>query len=25
LFVLCRILNKDTGVPDVLWNNTHKA
>jgi cob(I)alamin adenosyltransferase len=24
LFVLCRILNKDAGVPDVLWNNTHK-
>lgn len=21
LFVLCRILNKDAGVPDVLWNN----
>jgi len=21
LFVLCRILNKETGVPDVLWNN----
>jgi cob(I)alamin adenosyltransferase len=25
LFVLCRILNKDAGVPDVLWNNTNKA
>jgi cob(I)alamin adenosyltransferase len=25
LFVLCRILNKDTGVPDVLWNNPQKA
>ena len=25
LFVLCRILNKEAGVPDVLWNNTHKA
>ena len=24
LFVLCRILNKEAGVPDVLWNNTHK-
>ena len=24
LFVLCRILNKDAGVPDVLWNNEHK-
>ncbi len=24
LFVLCRILNKDAGVPDVLWNNMHK-
>jgi cob(I)alamin adenosyltransferase len=24
LFVLCRILNKDAGIPDVLWNNTHK-
>jgi cob(I)alamin adenosyltransferase len=23
LFVLCRILNKEAGVPDVLWNNTH--
>ena len=22
LFVLCRILNKDAGVSDVLWNNT---
>ncbi len=21
LFVLCRILNQDAGVPDVLWNN----
>jgi cob(I)alamin adenosyltransferase len=21
LFVLCRILNKDAGMPDVLWNN----
>jgi cob(I)alamin adenosyltransferase len=21
LFVLCRILNKEAGVPDVLWNN----
>lgn len=21
LFVLCRILNKEVGVPDVLWNN----
>ena len=21
LFVLCRILNKDAGVPDVLWDN----
>ncbi len=21
LFVLCRVLNKDAGVPDVLWNN----
>lgn len=25
LFVLCRKLNKDAGVPDVLWNNTHHA
>lgn len=25
LFVLCRILNKEAGVPDVLWNNTNKA
>ena len=25
LFVLCRILNKDAGVPDVLWQNEHKA
>ena len=25
LFVLCRILNKEAGVPDVLWNNTHNA
>jgi len=25
LFVLCRILNKEADVPDVLWNNTHKA
>jgi cob(I)alamin adenosyltransferase len=24
LFVLCRILNKDAGVPDVLWQNTSK-
>ena len=24
LFVLCRILNKNAGVPDVLWNNEHK-
>jgi cob(I)alamin adenosyltransferase len=24
LFVLCRILNKDAGVSDVLWNNTNK-
>ncbi len=24
LFVLCRILNKEAGVPDVLWQNTHK-
>jgi cob(I)alamin adenosyltransferase len=24
LFVLCRILNKDAGVSDVLWNNEHK-
>jgi cob(I)alamin adenosyltransferase len=23
LFVLCRIINKEAGVPDVLWNNTH--
>jgi cob(I)alamin adenosyltransferase len=23
LFVLCRKLNKDAGVSDVLWNNTH--
>ena len=25
LFVLSRILNKEAGVPDVLWNNTSKA
>ncbi len=25
LFVLCRILNKEAGVPDVLWQNEHKA
>ncbi len=25
LFVLCRILNKEAGVHDVLWNNTNKA
>ncbi len=25
LFVLCRILNKDASMPDVLWQNTHKA
>ena len=25
LFVLCRILNKEAGVPDVLWNNTLKS
>jgi cob(I)alamin adenosyltransferase len=24
LFVLCRKLNKDAGVSDVLWNNQHK-
>jgi cob(I)alamin adenosyltransferase len=24
LFVLCRILNKDAGLPDVLWNNEPK-
>jgi cob(I)alamin adenosyltransferase len=24
LFVLCRILNKNAGVPDVHWNNSHK-
>ena len=24
LFVLCRIINKEAGVPDVLWNNTHQ-
>lgn len=24
LFVLCRILNKEAGVPDVLWKNTFK-
>lgn len=24
LFVLCRILNKDAGISDVLWNNEHK-
>jgi cob(I)alamin adenosyltransferase len=24
LFVLCRILNKEVGVPDVLWQNTSK-
>lgn len=23
LFVLCRILNKEAGVPDVLWQNNH--
>lgn len=23
LFVLCRVINKEAGVPDVLWNNTH--
>ena len=25
LFVLCRILNKEAGLPDVLWQNMHKA
>lgn len=25
LFVLCRILNKEAGMPDVLWQNNHKA
>jgi cob(I)alamin adenosyltransferase len=25
LFVLCRILNKEAGVSDVLWQNNHKA
>lgn len=25
LFVLCRILNKEARLPDVLWQNTHKA
>ncbi|MGB7814986.1 MAG: cob(I)yrinic acid a,c-diamide adenosyltransferase [Methylotenera sp.] len=25
LFVLCRILNKEAGLPDILWQNTHKA
>ncbi len=24
LFVLCRILNKNAGISDVLWNNEHK-
>ena len=24
LFVLCRILNKEAGMPDVLWQNTNK-
>ncbi len=24
LFVLCRTLNQQAGVPDVLWNNAHK-
>ena len=24
LFVLCRILNKNANIPDVLWNNEHK-
>lgn len=24
LFVLCRVLNKEAGVPDVLWQNNHK-
>ncbi len=24
LFVLCRIINKEAGISDVLWNNTHK-
>ena len=23
LFVMCRIINKEAGVPDVLWKNTH--
>ena len=25
LFVLCRIINKAAGVPDVLWQNNTKA
>ena len=25
LFVLCRIINKEAGVPDVLWQNNTKA
>lgn len=25
LFVLCRKLNKDAGMSDVLWNNTHQS
>lgn len=25
LFVLCRVLNKEAGLPDVLWQNAHKA
>jgi cob(I)alamin adenosyltransferase len=25
LFVLCRTLNKNANVPDVLWKNTHQA
>ena len=25
LFVLCRILNKEAGVPDVLWQNNNKV
>ena len=25
LFVLCRILNKEVGVPDVLWQNNNKV
>ena len=24
LFVLCRVINKEAGIADVLWNNTHK-